>query len=112
MNQREWKAGDTKAYLTAASNVTMTSSNKWTAKYDFKSTYQGEAAKPEQIVPDGEYEIEKAGSSMTMLDISGVRRRTERTPSSGSATGPELGASDSPMTAGSARTRSFAPGPA
>lgn len=49
----------------------MTSSNKWTAKYDFKSTYQGEAAKPEQIVPDGEYEIEKAGSSMTMLDISG-----------------------------------------
>lgn len=28
MNQREWKAGDTKAYLTAASNVTMTSSNK------------------------------------------------------------------------------------
>ena len=71
MNQREWKAGDTKAYLTAASNVTMTSSNKWTAKYDFKSTYQGEAAKPEQIVPDGEYEIEKAGSSMTMLDISG-----------------------------------------
>lgn len=71
MNQREWKAGDTKAYLTAASNVTMTSSNEWTAKYDFKSTYQGEAAKPEQIVPDGEYEIEKAGSSMTMLDISG-----------------------------------------
>lgn len=71
MNQREWKAGDTKAYLTAASNVTMTSSNKWTAKYDFKSTYQGEAAKPVQIVPDGEYEIEKAGSGMTMLDISG-----------------------------------------
>lgn len=71
MNQREWKADDTKAYLTAASSVTMTSSNKWTAKYNFKSTYQGEAAKPEQIVPDGEYEIEKAGSGMTMQDISG-----------------------------------------
>lgn len=71
MNQREWKADDTKAYLTAASSVTMTSSNKWTAKYNFKSTNQGEAAKPEQIVPDGEYEIEKAGSGMTMQDISG-----------------------------------------
>lgn len=71
MNQREWKADDTKAYLTAASSVTMTSSNKWTAKYNFKITNQGEAAKPEQIVPDGEYEIEKAGSGMTMQDISG-----------------------------------------
>lgn len=71
MNQREWKADDTKAYLTAASSVTMTSSNKWTAKYNFKSTNQGEAAKPEQIVPDGEYEIEKAGSGMTMQDILG-----------------------------------------
>ena len=58
MNQREWKAGDTKAYLTAASNVTMTSSNKWTAKYDFKSTYQGEAAKPEQIVRSEEHTSE------------------------------------------------------
>ena len=71
MNQREWKAGDAKADLTATSNVTMTSSNKWTAKYNFKSTYQCEVAKPEQIVPDGEYEIENAGSGTAMLDISG-----------------------------------------
>lgn len=71
MNQREWKPGDAKADLTATSNVTMTSSNKWTAKYGFKSTYQCEAAIPEQIVPDGEYEIENAGSGTAMLDISG-----------------------------------------
>lgn len=71
MNQREWKAGDAKADLTATSNVAMTSSNKWTAKYNFRSTYQCEAAKPEQIVPDGEYEIENAGSGTAMLDILG-----------------------------------------
>lgn len=71
MNQREWKAGDAKADLTATSNVAMTSGNKWTAKYDFKIAYQGEPVKPEQIVPDGEYEIENAGSVTAMLDISG-----------------------------------------
>ena len=71
MNQREWKAGDAKAKLTAASNVTTTSSNKWTAKYDFKTEYQSEPSNPKQIVPDGEYAIANAGSATAVLDISG-----------------------------------------
>ena len=71
MNQREWKADDAKAKLTAASNVTTTSSNKWTAKYDFKTEYQSEPSNPKQIVPDGEYAIANAGSATAVLDISG-----------------------------------------
>ena len=71
MNQREWKAGDAKAKLTATSNVTTTSSNKWTAKYDFKTEYQSEPSNPKQIVPDGEYAIANAGSATAVLDISG-----------------------------------------
>ncbi len=71
MNQREWKAGDAEAKLTATSNVTTTSSNKWTAKYDFKTKYQSEPSNPKQIVPDGEYTIANAGSATAVLDISG-----------------------------------------
>lgn len=71
MNQREWKAGDAKAKLTATSNVTTTSSNRWTAKYDFKIEYQSEPSNPKQIVPDGEYAIANAGSATAVLDISG-----------------------------------------
>ena len=71
MNQREWKAGDAKAKLTATSNVTTTSSNKWTAKCDFKTEYQSEPSNPKQIVPDGEYAIANAGSATAVLDISG-----------------------------------------
>lgn len=71
MNQREWKAGDAKAKLTATSNVTTTSSNKWTAKYDFKTEYQSEPSNPKQVVPDGEYAIANVGSATAVLDISG-----------------------------------------
>lgn len=71
MNQREWKAGDAKAKLTATSNVTTTSSSKWIAKYDFKIEYQREPTNPKQIVPDSEYAIANAGSATAVLDISG-----------------------------------------
>ena len=71
MNLREWRTTDAKAKLTAASNVTTTSSNKWTAKYDFKTEYQSEPSNPKQIVPDGEYAIANAGSATAVLDISG-----------------------------------------
>ena len=71
MNQHEWKSGDAKVDLSAASNVTTTSSSKWIAKYDFKIEYQREPTNPKQIVPDGEYTIGNAGSATAVLDIAG-----------------------------------------
>ena len=39
MNQREWKTNNAKVELTATSNVTAESSNKWTAEYNFIVAY-------------------------------------------------------------------------
>ena len=53
MNLREWKAGDAKVELTAASNVTKESNSKWSAKYDLKAEYKANVLK--KTVEDGEY---------------------------------------------------------
>ena len=58
MNQREWKAGDAKVELTAASNVTKESNSKWSAKYDLKAEYIKTAL--ERVIPDGAYRVTAA----------------------------------------------------
>lgn len=40
MNQREWKADNSKVELTANSNVTKDSNSKWSAKYDLTASYE------------------------------------------------------------------------
>ena len=55
MNQREWKTGGAKVELTAASNVTKESNNKWSARYDLKAEYQKTAL--EKVIDDGAYRL-------------------------------------------------------
>ena len=44
MNQRSWTANNKKVNLNAVSNVTMTSSSTWVAKFDFTAEYTNEYA--------------------------------------------------------------------
>lgn len=60
MNLREWKAGDAKVELTAASNVTKESNSKWSAKYDLKAEY--EIAALEKVIADGAYRVTAAAA--------------------------------------------------
>lgn len=55
MNLKEWKTGNAKVELTAASNVTKESNIKWSAKYDFAASYQTIAIPA--VLPDGEYRL-------------------------------------------------------
>ena len=42
MNQREWKTGNAKVELTAASNIEAVSAYEWVSKYNFKAEYSKE----------------------------------------------------------------------
>ena len=55
MNLKEWKTGNVKVELTAASNVTKESNIKWSAKYDFAASYQTIAIPA--VLPDGGYRL-------------------------------------------------------
>ena len=55
MNLREWKAGDAKVKLTAASNVTKESGTKWAANYDIQARY--ELAALPKVIDDGTYHM-------------------------------------------------------
>lgn len=58
LNQREWKADNSKVELTAASNVTKQSNSKWSAKYDLKAEYKNAAL--EKVIDDGAYRVAAA----------------------------------------------------
>lgn len=58
MNQREWKVQGARVDLTAASNVTKESNNKWNAKYDLKAKYK--IAALEKVIDDGAYRLATA----------------------------------------------------
>lgn len=51
MNQREWKVQGAKVELSATSNVTKESNNKWSARYDLKAEYK--IAALERVIDDG-----------------------------------------------------------
>lgn len=71
MNLREWKAGDAKVELTAASNVTKESNSKWSAQYDIKAGYKTTAL--EKVIDDGAYRVASAvdGSMAVAASASG-----------------------------------------
>lgn len=58
MNRREWKVQGARVDLTAASNVTKESNNKWNAKYDLKAKYK--IAALEKVIDDGAYRLATA----------------------------------------------------
>ena len=55
MNLREWKVQGAKIDLTVASNVTIESNSKWSAKYDLKAEYKKKAL--ERVIDDGTYRL-------------------------------------------------------
>lgn len=58
MNQKEWTVQGAKVELTATSNVTKESNNKWSAKYDLKAEYK--ATVLERTIDDGDYRLTSA----------------------------------------------------
>ena len=58
INLGEWKADGAKVELTATSNVTMESNNKWSASYGLKAEYKKTALK--RVIPDGVYRVTAA----------------------------------------------------
>lgn len=71
MNLREWKTGNAKVDLTAASNVTKESNIKWSVRYDLKAEYKANVL--EKVIDDGDYRLANAldGSMAVSATASG-----------------------------------------
>lgn len=77
MEQKEWKTNGAKVYLTAASNITMTSKYEWTAKFNFEVEYSKTPAVPdisERTVEDGIYVIQCSFAPESVIDVQGGSR--------------------------------------